>query len=215
MKKLTCCIMTLAMLFCLVTSTYATSTPYFNKSGMTADEIIESYGGGENRIIGGNVDYYFDSLQEMTEFLEEHLEFFERNIGWVVNTARHAELTYYLREHFWLPVGYAEDDIICIKILQRGEMEVIFSDRRWLSYEYTKTIDSSEFDDYADMIGETYGEWGDSIIFFVEPTVFTLYESGIGYNDPESVERHEVDVYNLHAAESTVIPVPQEGKYAK
>lgn len=207
MKKFAVCLLTLCML-----SAFATNIFAFSTRGMTSDEVGE-YIAEHEPPMAGTETFYYHSISEMQEELERKLEMFEQgnNRAWNTTVCRYADLTYYFRDHFWIPVGYSEDDILEIKIVHGGEIEVIFEDGHWMYYEYTKEIKSSEFSAHAEEIGEHYGEWGDSIIYFAEPTEFILYEIGIGYNDYDTVERHEVEVYNLFENQVSVAR-PQEGR---
>ena len=208
MKKFTVCLLTLCMLFAFAANIFAFST-----GGMTSDEVGEYYSKHEPPMTGAET-FYYHSISEMQKDLESKLEMFEQwnNKAWNTTVCRYADLTYYFRDHFWIPVGYNEDDILEIKIVHGGEIEVIFKDRSWMYYEYTKEIKSSEFSAHAEEIGERYGEWGDSIIYFVEPTEFILYETGIGYNGYDTVERRAVEVYDLFE-NGVSVARPQEGRH--
>ena len=175
---------------------------YFDSRGMTPDEMNEYYS-DKSYIASGTYDFYFDSLAEMTEYLEDNLGRFEHGseTSWNFAVNRYAELTYYLRDNFWLPVGYSADDILCIKVVHGGDIEVIFKDRQWLYYHYTETVRA---------LGANL-HYEDKVIF-AEPTEFILYESGIGYNVPESVERHAAEVYNWMESDLANVDRPMEGK---
>ena len=178
----------------MVIMSVTVNAEHFDSLGMLPEEANKYYAEHpEPPVEGGPISrfglYVYSSFDEMTQMFEVKREKIEgfREIaekweadfdGYHPVCGLEYNIYQYLLTTFWLPNGYAADDIIYIGF--GTEAEIIFKDRTFLHYKFT---DAHYLDDEL-KIDDDYG--------------FVLYEAGIGENDREDVAHKQVEVYNLY-----------------